>query len=301
MYHITIKPATFDFDESMIDQNPYGEKDTHIDKALAAKQHKEIAGALENNVNFSMKKTSKFLPDLVFCASAGLSLPRLPLPFVILPNMKYDQRKAELPYIKEIFEELKITTADFPGTAPFEGQAECVWFHGGELLIVGYGFRSNKETVHTLRKLLHTIYDSYGITPPTVLGLSLKSFKYYHLDMAVLATSDIGCLIQQGSIKDRDLYKLEKAIGKAHIKIIETDDTFCMNSIIDGKHLLTHKLNNPELKVFLEEETGKKVLECDTSEFEKSGGSVRCVVFDVYDPRLTKRKKQHSSCPSSPK
>ena len=215
--------------------------------------------------------------------------------------MKYAQRKAELPYLKEIFAELQIATVDWPAQAPFEGQAECKWFHGGELLIVGYGFRSNKETVHVLRNLLDDIYTSYGVKPPTVLGVNLISFNSYHLDIAMLATSEISCLIQKDSIKDRDLYKIEKELGKAQVKIIETNDPFCLNSIIDGKNLLTHKLNNPELKDFLETETGKSVVELDTSEFEKSGGSVRCLVLDIYDPRLIKRKKQSTSCPSSPK
>jgi hypothetical protein len=50
-----------------------------------------------------------------------------------------------------------------------------------------------------------------------------------------------------------------------------------------------------------EELTGKNVIECETSEFEKSGGSVRCMILDVYDPRFIKRKRHPSSAPSSPK
>ena len=301
MYHITIKPDTFFIDNSLLEQNPYGAADQTINKPLATKQHKHLCNALEINVNFSLKEKTNKIPDIVFLASAGLSLPRLPVSLVILPNMKYSQRKAELPYIKEIFEELKIQTVDFPQNAPFEGQAECKWFHNGELLLVGYGYRSNKETVATLRKLLNEIYTSFGLPPPTVLGVHLKSFNYYHLDIAMLATSDISCLIQQGSIKDRDIYKIEKALGKAQVKIIATDDSFCLNSVIDGPNLLTHKLNNPDLKAFLQEETGKNVIELDMSEYQKSGGSVRCLVFDIFDPRLIKRKKHTQSNPSSPK
>lgn len=304
MYHITIKPETFFIDNTLLDQNPYGNTSKAIDHALANKQHKQICNALERNVNFSLPKKNRdaqALPDIVFIASAGLSLPRLPVSLVILPNMKHAQRKDELPFIKEIFDELKIATIPFPGKAPFEGQAECKWFHNGELLIVGYGYRANKETVSTLRKLLQEIYTSHGITPPTVLGVHLKSFNYYHLDIAMLATSDITCLIQQGSIKDRDIYKIEKALGKAQVKIIATDDPFCLNAIIDGPNLLVHKLNNPELKAFLEDETGKTVIELDASEYEKSGGAVRCLVFDIFDPRLIKRKKHTHSNPSSPK
>jgi N-dimethylarginine dimethylaminohydrolase len=36
------------------------------------------------------------------------------------------------------------------------------------------------------------------------------------------------------------------------------------------------------LKEKLEKITGKQIHEVETSEFEKSGGSVRCMVFDLY-------------------
>jgi N-dimethylarginine dimethylaminohydrolase len=301
MYHITIKPETYSFDKELVDQHPYCEKHTKIDKQEAYRQHKTLCLNLENTLKFAMYRKDEFLPDIVFISSAGLSLPRLPEPLIILPNMKYAQRKAELPYIKEIFKELKIKTIDFPDKAPFEGQSECKWFHGGDLLIVGYGFRNNKETVNTLKNLLTEIYTTYGLVPPTVLGIRLKIFDYYRLDMAMLETSELSCIIHVNSIKDRDLYKLEKELGKSHIKIIDTYDKFCLNSVINGDSLLTHKLHNPELKRFLEMETGKTVVEIDTSEYEKTGGSVRCLVFDIFDPRAIKRKKHSHSCPSSPK
>jgi N-dimethylarginine dimethylaminohydrolase len=55
-----------------------------------------------------------------------------------------------------------------------------------------------------------------------------------------------------------------------------------LNAIVDGKRLLTHKLQEVGLKEKLEKITGKQIHEVETSEFEKSGGSVRCMVFDLY-------------------
>ena len=99
MYHITIKSEIFGFSNELVSQNPYGEKDTQIDKIQADKQHKHITNYLQNNVTFTINKTKDFIPDLVFISSAGLSLPRLPESVIILPNMKYEQRKRELKYI----------------------------------------------------------------------------------------------------------------------------------------------------------------------------------------------------------
>jgi len=50
---------------------------------------------------------------------------------------------------------------------------------------------------------------------------------------------------------------------------------------VDGAHLITHKITDPQVKTFLEKKTGRRVIEVDTSEFEKSGGSVRCMTLDV--------------------
>ena len=51
--------------------------------------------------------------------------------------------------------------------------------------------------------------------------------------------------------------------------------------MVDGDRLITHMLTAP-LKAHLEKITGKKIHMVDTSEFEKSGGSVRCMTLDVF-------------------
>lgn len=298
MYHITIKPDNFEFSNDLVSQTPYGIKNTYIDNTSADKQHHQIINKLKNNVLFTINKTSDFIPDLVFISSAGLSLPRLPESVVILPNMKYEQRRRELKYIKEIFTELKIKTVEFPTENRFEGQAEAKWFNNGELLIVGYGFRSSRGSIKILKKLINEIYNSYGIVPPRVLPLHLISFRFYHLDLALLELSQSSCILHESAIKEKDKKRLQKELD---VTIISTEDSFCLNSVIEGDNILTHILNDNALKGFLEEKTGKKVIELDTSEFEKSGGSVRCLIFDIYDPRLFKRKKNSHSNPSSPK
>jgi len=64
------------------------------------------------------------------------------------------------------------------------------------------------------------------------------------------------------------------------VYVIDTDDSFCLNAVIDGNNLITHKLSK-DLKRELENITGRKIHMVDTSEFEKSGGSVRCMTLDV--------------------
>jgi N-dimethylarginine dimethylaminohydrolase len=55
-----------------------------------------------------------------------------------------------------------------------------------------------------------------------------------------------------------------------------------LNSVVDGDNLITHKLKNVGIKNTLEKITGKQVVQVDTTEFEKSGGSVRCMTLDIF-------------------
>lgn len=300
MYHITIRPDTFTIEEKYSNQNPYfSDISLKVNHKLAMEQHRNVVKHLSRNVNYVVEKTGESIPDIVFIANGGLSLPRLPEPVMILPWMKFEQRRNELKYLKEIYDDLNIKTIEFPGNsqAPYEGVAESKWFNNGELLIMGYGYRSTKETVHKMRILLHEIYTSYNVQPPHIISFHIQSYNYYHLDIAMLGISETECVIHKDAIKPKDLAKLKTYLSTIHV--IDINDKFCLNAVMDGDNILTHKMVYPEAKTTLESVTGKTVVECDVSEFEKAGGGVRCLVIDVYDPRLVKRKR-HGSSASSP-
>lgn len=301
MYHIAIKPTTFNLTNDLLDQHPYGKKNSKVNLKDATEQHTTLLEHIPKVVEFSVKRTTD-VPDLVFFSSAGLSLPRLPEPVVILPWMKFAQRRNELIYKKEIFDELRVRTFQFPGNenAPFEGQVEAKWFHNGTILAIGYGYRSSKESIAILQKLIHEIYKVYEILPPTIIPLKLKRFDLFHLQMALLDISQTECIIQKNSIRIKDLLNLQQALGQENIKIIDTDDPFCLSSIVLDDKILTHDLE-PHNKKALYETTKKEIIEFDMSEYEKAGGSIRALIFDLFDSRPVKRKKYSNSNPSSPK
>jgi N-dimethylarginine dimethylaminohydrolase len=274
---------------------------TKVNHKRAMEQHKHLVSTLSRNVNYSVQKTNDCIPDIVFIANGGLSLPRLPEPVMILPWMKFEQRRNELKYLTDIYDDLNMKVIQFPGSisAPYEGVAESKWFNNGELLVMGYGYRSTKETVKIMRELLHEIYTYYNIVPPQIISFQIQSFYYYHLDIAMLGTSESECIIHKGAFKEKDIARLKQYLGK--VSVLESDDKFCLNSIVDGDNLITHKLTEKSTKEALEALSGKTVIECDVSEFEKAGGGVRCMVLDIYDHRVIKRKRHGSSAPSSPR
>jgi N-dimethylarginine dimethylaminohydrolase len=278
MIRICIKPTTFTLTSIQDDQNIYIDIDHRVNKKLALKQHSELVKAFQNVILYTINPVDS-VPDIVFTANAGLCLPRLKETVILLPYMKYPQRKDELKYLKEIFSNYK--TIPFPGTlsAPFEGQAELKWFHGGMKAVGGYGHRSTKKSFDILNTLFKKTYQEYNLTPPELLVIPLKSNKYYHLDVAMLEF-DNKCIVHKQAFSVDSIKKLKNFLGPSNVFIIDTNDSFCLNAVVDGDNLITHKLDT-RLKKELEDITGKHIKMVDTSEFEKSGGSVRCMTLDI--------------------
>jgi len=283
MIRICIEPNTFEITSMQDKQNPYIDIHHSVREKEVHKEHRALTRQFSTPVYLYKIVPKVQLPDLVFVANGGLSLPRLPESCIILPYMKYSQRKRELPYLRQMFHELGLRTVEFPGSAsaPFEGQAEIKWFRGGTLAVAGYGHRSTKRTFEILSRLLGRIYRKHGVEPPTILAVPLESDDYYHLDVAMLEVGN-ECIVHRRAFSDHSIGLLRDFLGANAVHVLDTKDSFCLNSIVDGKNLITHKLTDVKAKRALASITGLQIREVDTREFEQSGGSVRCMTLDLY-------------------
>jgi N-dimethylarginine dimethylaminohydrolase len=97
----------------------------------------------------------------------------------------------------------------------------------------------------------------------------------------MLDYSNTACVVHKHAFSPASLRAIQQFLGHSNVTIIDTPDTFCLNAVVDGKNLITHKLNACDRKI-LAETTGCTIKEVDTSEFEKSGGSVRCMTLDIH-------------------
>jgi len=283
MLHISISPTTFRLFDYQDNENVYTDKDAHIDLKKAAQQHLALEKAFKHMITFTIKNPKDDLPDVVFVANGALLIPQIPN-LAIMPYMKYKHRKEELPYVKRMLEDLGIETIQFPGnaSAPFEGQAEIKWFHGGRKAICGYGFRATKKSFSILKKLLDKLYKANGLPPVELLILPLVSPLYYHLDVAMLEFDDTSCIVQRNAFSRESIEKIGDFLGKDQVHVIDTEDTLCLNAVVDGTVVVAHKFTDRAMKPVLERITGRLIKEVDVGEFEKSGGSVRCMVLDLH-------------------
>jgi N-dimethylarginine dimethylaminohydrolase len=283
MLRIHIKPTTFDIFPDQYGQNPYIDHTVTINKKKAYEQHKNLVKSFKNSITYTIEDPIDQISDIVYVANGGLSLPRLPKPLLVLPYMKYQQRRDELKYLKEIYKNIKLDTIQFPGsqTAPFEGQPELKWFYGGTKAICGYGQRATKKSFEIMNTFLKKIYKSHNLDSPELLLVKLQSAYHFHLDSAMLEFDDKKCVVHKGAFSQQDIKKMKDFLGEDNVFVIDTSDSFCLNAVIDGDRLITHTLNK-SIKDYLEKTINKKIHMVETSEFEKSGGSVRCMTLDIF-------------------
>jgi len=264
-------------------ENIYTDTNARIDKNKVDHQHLALEKAFHTMVAYTIENPQKDLPDIVFVANGGLCIPKIPNT-IILPHMKYKHRQEELPYLKKMYKDLGLKMIQFPGNPSmvFEGQAELKWFHGGTKAICGYGFRATKKAFDVMKRMLDILYKKHGLKPVELLVLRLESPLYYHLDVAMLEFDDSKCIVHKNAFSQASIEKMRNFLGNDAVHVIDTQDTLCLNAVVDGKTIVTHKMTDKSVKSVLEGMTGLRVKEVDVSEFEKSGGSVRCMVLDVF-------------------
>ena len=276
-------PYTYEILPMQKGQNPYIDiryNAAHNHTNITTQYHRVLAAFREILLG-PLPPRDVPLPDIVFVANGGLSLPRLGSPLVLLPNMKYPQRKAELPSLREMFRILGIPTIDYPGHEPFEGQAELKWFDGGRKCIGGYGHRATKAAFTELAAFFEKVYGKENA--PEMLVVKLSSPNFYHLDVAMFEHDDTKCILHRGAFAPASIRKIETFLGGGeNVCVIDTTDHFCLNAVVDGDRVITHKLTDPAIKKIIEQRTGRTIHQCPTTEFEKSGGSVRCMTLDVH-------------------
>jgi N-dimethylarginine dimethylaminohydrolase len=282
MIRILVDPSQFEVLPQQLGENPYirGRLAHHEKKTHA--QHRALTKAIQHSpiVVETLPDTKEELSDIVFVANGGLALPRLGRPLVLLPHMKYAHRRAELPHLAHLFQCQGIPTVPYPGKQPFEGQAELKWFHGGRKAIGGYGYRATKQAFAELDAFFRALYGAKNA--PEVLTVKLLSPTYYHLDIAMLEFDDTKCVVHRRAVSAKDLARIQEFLGAENVTVIDTNDDFCLNAVVDGPVVITHRLTDPSVKPLLERVTKRRVKQVDVSEFEKSGGSVRCMVFDLH-------------------
>ncbi len=231
------------------------------DSNLAKNQWENLVCLYKSlGISVGIVDQKKGLPDMVFAADQGIVYENR----VIISNFAYRQRKNErLPYLKW-YEKNNYSVEFLPKNVYFEGSGESIFFKN--FLFVGSGFRTKKEAVPHLEKLL-------GIE---VVPLELIDPYFYHLDVALLPINSKTAFYYKKAFSRQSLAILKNRIANL-IPLTQKDaKNFVANSVVTDHCVVVQKGVSLEFKKTLSD-LGYKALEVDLSEFIKSGGAAHCL------------------------
>ncbi|HMQ11399.1 MAG TPA: arginine deiminase-related protein [Oligoflexia bacterium] len=242
------------------------------DKALAQWNAMKQAVIDEGYVVYEIDPVEN-LEDMVFAANpAFVGRNSQGEKIVLLSNMKHASRKKEVSSYAQWFEEHGYQVKNLPNADyNFEGNGDALWHPQKHLIWGGYGFRTEWEVYDEISK----IYDA------PVCRVNLQKPHFYHLDTCFCPLNSESILYYPEAF-DQAGIDLIKYYFKDPIEVDqdEAQQNFACNSMVLGKSVFIQK-GSPKTVAALKERNFK-VIELDTSEFMKSGGSVFCMKLQVY-------------------
>ena len=210
------------------------------------------------------------LPDLVFTANQCFPFTDPSGKKVVVPSIMHaPERRAEVEHVRTFFEQQGYQTSPLdPTQVPdFESMGDALWHPTRRLIFGGWGQRSHPAAyAHIAAK-----------ARAQVIELQLTDPRFYHLDTCLGIVDEHCAVIAPMAFQPQGLEILKEVFPE----LIEATEHEAANLFVcnghspDGKHYIVQKGSvqvNRQLT-----ERGYQVIEVDTSEYMKSGGSVFCM------------------------
>jgi N-dimethylarginine dimethylaminohydrolase len=246
-----------------------------VDSAEARREWAELRRAFEAAGHEVVTiPAAEGLEDMVF--SANQVLPGVGPdgePYVLLSRMRYPSRQREVPHYRAWFEGrgYKILTLG-DSVDRFEGQGDALWHPGKQLLWGGYGQRTSLEAYDAISEAL-------GVP---VIALGLADPRFYHLDTCFAPLAADAALVFPGAFTETG----REVIARVFPRVIEASERDAIEFFACNAHALDEQVviiqRGADETVAKLRAAGFDVVEVETREFMKSGGSVACLKMMVY-------------------
>ncbi len=203
------------------------------------------------------------LPDMVFTANAGLTKGDIFVPSRFRPVERQGEVAFFIQWMLENGFRLKPLTEEVAGA--FEGEGDALFY--GDLLLAGYGQRSDRDACLGVGKLL-------GVD---VLPLRLTDGRWYHVDTCLIPVAP-DLLAYYPPAFDADANAALAHLPGDKIILTEPDALrFGGNAVVLGDQIVMNSGCDALASALAER--GYTVHQTDLSEFLKSGGSAKCLVL----------------------
>ncbi len=259
-------PTFFDVREA---KNPH--MGAPIDRNRAQQQWNHLQKALEDaGVSVELIEPQPDLDDMVFTANQVFlgSTPTVGK-FVVPGRMRYPSRQKEVRHFVDWFKKQGYLPVEVNLVGEYlEGHGDLIWHPDRSMVWAGYGFRSSKRGVDRFTSAMKEL----GIP---VTQLELVDPYFYHLDMCFCPLNSEAVLIYPGAFRPESLEEIKSGFRRVHEVSREDALTFVLNAIVVNGKFITPRVTKDLDRILGEEGLAAVVVE--TSEFEKSGGSVFCM------------------------
>lgn len=209
--------------------------------------------------------------DMVFCANQTLPWKMEDgSEVVVMSRMRHESRQREVPYFEEFFKNKGFKPLHFNNVKMFEGMGDVIPHPGKRLLYGGYGHRTTAEAYDELAQMLQT----------PVVALELINPKFYHLDTCFVPLSKDSVMLCKEAFTEEGLAMIRQLFTKVYyIPEYEAEKYFSLNAhAFDAHGTKTAILQKGSaITVDVLKQEGYNVVEIETGEFMKSGGSVFCM------------------------
>ncbi|MBK9974405.1 MAG: amidinotransferase [Planctomycetes bacterium] len=240
-----------------------------IDSMRAREQWNALRQAyLSIDIDVQVIDSAPGMPDFCFCANQAVTfLDAGNRPAAILSRMRSPSRQPEVPLFERWYRHKGYQVHQLPhGVAPFEGTGDAIWHHGKRAIWGGAGPRTADTAWEHVA----------AITGAPVFPLRLVDPRYYHLDTCLCVLTQDTALCVPAAFDEASRQRLHK--GFANLVAVDDEDAAnfaCNAHCPDDENVLIQKGSSDLVEALVR--AGFGVIELDTSEFMKSGGSVFCL------------------------
>jgi N-dimethylarginine dimethylaminohydrolase len=214
------------------------------------------------------------LEDMVFTANQSFPYLVDEKKSVILSKMRHDSRKKEVPFFENFYQQKGYQILENKDISLFEGMGDLIPHIGYNLLYGGYGHRTDAVAYKTISRLLKA----------PIVALELVNPAFYHLDTCFVPLSQNSVMICPEAFSLEGLKIIEKMFNTVYrIPIAEASRLFSLNAHcihLNQKVAILQYGSTFTYDALIKE--GYEIVEVDTSEFMKSGGSVFCMKMMYY-------------------
>jgi N-dimethylarginine dimethylaminohydrolase len=264
--------------------------DVVVNKEVAKKQHEQFLQLLRKHTSVNVipvngLDTSGKLPDIIYTANSALFLPNLPIPVTIISRMLRVHRQPEEAAWSSYMHSLPIRTIKFPSKsgAYFEGEGDVVFTPDLQKMFCGYGIRSTKKGTSLLKVIIEDEYRKQTSIEkkPEFYQIKLINSKYFHIDLCFRPLANNCALIRRNSIAPKSIKLIETLYDADRLINVDDSEPFtCNGLVVNNYYLCSNSISAKTIKS-IEELSKMKVETVPLTEFEKGGGSLKCMILTV--------------------